>query len=177
MISVYRPSSQNSEFFLCSLTCIIDQFTKLFNNYTIIGDFNHEPSNTTLKHFLDNNGLYNLIKGHVCFKGKGSLIDLILTNRKFSFKNTQSFEIGISNHHHMVYTTLKTTFQKSEPKPSIYRNFKNFYFESFKNDLLENIGTCDRSYDKFDKKITTVLNKHAPKKCFVITKNLMLIKF
>ena len=177
MISVYRPSSQNSEFFLYSLTCIIDQFTKLFNNYTIIGDFNHEPSNTTLKHFLDNNGLYNLIKGHACFKGKGSLIDLILTNRKFSFKNTQSFEIGISNHHHMVYTTLKTTFQKSEPKPLIYRNFKNFYFESFKNDLLQNIGTCDRSYDKFDKKITTVLNKHAPKKCFVITKNLMLIKF
>ena len=130
----------------------------------IIGDFNLEPSDTTLKHFLDSNGLHNLIKGHTCFKGKGSLIDLILTNRKFSFKNTQSFETGLSDHHHMVYTMLKTTFQKSEPKQLIYRDFKNFYFESFKNDLLENMVTCDRSYDEFDRKFTAVLNKHAPKK-------------
>ena len=164
VISIYRPPSQNSEFFLNSLTSIIDHFTKLFDNYIIIGDFNLEPSDTTLKHFLDSNGLHNLIKGHTCFKGKGSLIDLILTNRKFSFKNTQSFETGLSDHHHMVYTMLKTTFQKSEPKQLIYRDFKNFYFESFKNDLLENMVTCDRSYDEFDRKFTAVLNKHAPKK-------------
>ena len=59
---------------------------------------------------------------------------------------------------------LKTTFQKSEPKQCIYRDFKDFYFESFKNDLLENMVTCDRSYDEFDRKFTAVLNKHAPKK-------------
>ena len=104
------------------------------------------------------------IKGHTCFKGKGSLIDLILTKRKFSFKNTQSFETGLSDHHHMVYTMLKTTLQKSQPKQLIYRDFKNFYFESFTNDLLENIVTCDRSCDKFDRKFTTELNKHALKK-------------
>ena len=137
---------------------------KLFDNYIIIGDFNLEPSNTTLKHFPDSNGLYNLIKGHTCFKGKGSLIDLILTNRKCAFKNTQSFETGLSDHHHMVYTMLKTTFQKSEPKQLTYRDFNNFYFESFKNDLLENMVTCDGSYDEFDRKVTTVLNKHGPKK-------------
>ena len=129
-----------------------------------MGDFNLEPSDTTLKHFLDSNGLYNLIKGHTCFKGKGSLIDLILTNREFSFKNTQSFETGLSDHHHMVYTMLKTTFQKSEPKQLIYRDFKNFYFESFKNYLLEKMITCDRSFDEFNRKFTVVLNKHAPKK-------------
>ena len=39
-------------------------------------DFILEPSNKTLKQFLGSNGLYNLIKGHTCFKGKGSLIDL-----------------------------------------------------------------------------------------------------
>ena len=157
-------SPQNSEFFLNSLTSIIDHFTKLFDNYIIIGDFNLEPSDTTLKHFLDNNGLHNLIKGHTCFKGKGSLIGLILTNRKFSFKNTQSFETGLSDHHHMVYTMLKTTFQKSEPKQLIYRDFKNIHFESFKNDLLENMVTCDKTYDEFDRKFTALLNKHAPKK-------------
>ena len=59
------------------------------------------------------------------------MIDLILTNRKFSFKNAQSFATGLSDHHHMVYTMLKTSFQKSEPKQLIYRNFKNLCFESF----------------------------------------------
>ena len=64
----------------------------------------------------------------------------------------------------MVCPMLKTTFQKSEPKQLIYRDFKNFYFESFKNDLLVNMITCDRPYDKFIKNFTTVLNKHVPKK-------------
>ena len=147
VISIYRPPSQNSEFFLNSLTNIIDHFIKLFDNYIIIGDFNLEPSNTTLKHFLDSNELYNLSKGHTCFKGKGSLVDLILTNREFSCKNTQSFKTGLSDHHHMAYTMFKISFQKSEPKQLIYRDFKNFYFESFENDWLENKVTCDRSYD------------------------------
>ena len=109
MISIYQPPSQNSDFFLNSLTSIIYHFTKRFDNYIIVGLFNLEPSNKTLKHFLNSNGLHNLIKEHTCFKGKGSLTDLILTNRKFSFKNTQSFETGLSNHHHMVYAMLKTT--------------------------------------------------------------------
>ena len=180
MISIYWPPSQNSEFFLNSLTNIIDHFTKRFDNYIIIGDFNLEPSNATVKHFLGSNGLYTLIKGHTCFKGKGSLIDLILINRKFSFKNTQSFETGLSDHHHMVYTMLKTTFQKSEPKQLIYKDlFKNFYFESFKNDLLENMITCHISYDEFERKFTTVVNEHAPKKkkwLIVVTKSPILIK-
>ena len=59
---------------------------------------------------------------------------------------------------------LKTIFQKSEPKQLIYKDLKNFYFESFKNDLLENMITCHRSYDEFERKFTTVVNKHAPKK-------------
>ena len=42
----------------------------------------------------------------------------------------------------------------------IHRDFKNFYFESFKNDLLKSEVTCDR----FGRKFNTVLNKHAPKK-------------
>ena len=59
---------------------------------------------------------------------------------------------------------LKTTFQKSELKQLIYRDFKNFYSEKFKNDLPESMVNCDRPYDKFDRKFTMVLNKYAPKK-------------
>ena len=53
---------------------------------------------------------------------------------------------------------LKTTFQKIEPKELIYRDSKHFYFESLKNDLVENMFTCDRSYDQFDRRLTMVRN-------------------
>ena len=100
------------------------------------------------------------MKRHAWFKGKVFLIELILTNKNFSLKDTQSFETGLSGHHHMVYTMLKTTFKKFEPKQLIYIDFKNFYFQSFKNDLLKNMFTCARSYNVFDKKkFATVFTK------------------
>ena len=49
---------------------------------------------------LNEHDLINLIKNNTCFKGKSSCIDLILTNRKLSFKNSTSIETGLSNHHH-----------------------------------------------------------------------------
>ena len=44
-----------------------------------------------------------------CFKGKGSCIDLILTNIKHCFKHSSTFETGLSDHHHLVYCMLKTS--------------------------------------------------------------------
>ena len=75
----YQPPSQNSEFFLNFLTNIIGHFTKHFDNYIMVGDFNLQQSNKTLIYLLDSDNLYNIIKGHTCFKSKGSLTDLILT--------------------------------------------------------------------------------------------------
>ena len=137
MISIYRPSSQDSVFFLNSLTKIIDVFADKYDNYLILGDFNLESGNTILTNFLDSNNLRNLIKTNTCFKGKRSSIDLILTNRKYSLKNTSSYETGLSDHHHMIYTMLKSSFVNIESKQLNYRDFKNFSFESFKKDLRE----------------------------------------
>ena len=96
VISIYRPPSQDSVFFLNSLTKIIDVFADKYDNYLILGDFNLESGNTILTNFLDSNNLRNLIKTNTCFKGKRSSIDLILTNRKYSFKNTSSYETGLT---------------------------------------------------------------------------------
>ena len=78
VISIYRPPSQNSEYFLNSLTKIIDYFANTYDNHLILGDFNLEPTDSALMGFLDSNNLTNLIKTNTCFKGKGSCIDLIL---------------------------------------------------------------------------------------------------
>ena len=54
-----------------------------------MSDFNIEQSDPSLKAFLSSN---NLIKSNTYFKGKGSCIDLFLTNRKYSFKFSGSYE-------------------------------------------------------------------------------------
>ena len=136
VISIYCPPLQGSVFFLNSLTKIIDVFADKYDNYLIMGDFNLESGNTILTNFLDSNNLTNLIKTNTCFKGKESSIDLILTNRKYFLKNT-SYERGLSDRHHMFYTMLKSSFVNIEPKQLNYRDFKNFFFESFKKDLSE----------------------------------------
>ena len=115
VISIYRPPSQNSEYFLNSLTKIINYFANTYENHLILGDFNLEPTDSALMGFLDSNNLTNLIKTNTCFKGKGSCIDLILSNRESSFKFTSTYETGISDHHHTVYTMLKSYFQNTEP--------------------------------------------------------------
>ena len=81
-----------------------------------MGDFNLESHEKRLGYFLNSNNLVNLVKTNTCFKGSGSCIDLILTNRKYSFKNTTSYETGLSDHHNMILTMFKTTFQQKEPK-------------------------------------------------------------
>ena len=96
--------------------------------------------------------------------GKGSCIDLFLTNRKYSFKCNDSYETGISDHHHMIYTMLKSCFNDTEPKLLNYRDFKHFSREDFKEDLSEALCDCGNSYDNFDHIFTSKLNKHAPKK-------------
>ena len=91
-----------------------------------MSDFNIEQSDPSLKAFLNSSNLYNLIKSNTCFKGKGSCIDLFLTNRKYSLKFSGSYETGISDHRHMIYTMLKFRFNNAEEKLLNYRDFKHF---------------------------------------------------
>ena len=71
VISIYYSPSQDSEFFIYSLTEIIDHLATKYDNHLIMGDFNMKPNNRMLKSFLDSNNLTNLIKINTCFKGKG----------------------------------------------------------------------------------------------------------
>jgi len=93
----------------------------------IIGDFNCTPDTTTLKDFLENNDLSNVMHKNTCWKSKtGACIDLILTNRKFSLMQTDALETGLSDHHLLVHTMLKLTFSKFSAKKIQYRCYRNF---------------------------------------------------
>ena len=113
---------------------------------------------------MNNQSLFNLVKSNTCFKGEGLYIDLMLTNRKHSFKSTCSFGTGLSFHHHLIYSVMKTTFKSEGPKNFIYCGYLNFSSECFKDDFM--LSICQKKHDSsdFDKKFIETLNKHAPKK-------------
>ena len=114
--------------------------------------------------FLNSTSFINLIKTNISFKGAGSCKNLILTNRKYFFQYTRSYETGLSDHHDMICTMLKTTFINIEPKLLKYHCYKNFLLDIFKDDLTEQLIKDCYSYDDFDHIFLRPLDKHAPRK-------------
>ena len=96
-----------------------------------------------MKDFLREHTFYNMMKQ--------TYIDVLIINSKLSFMKTNSFETGLSDHHHTIYhiyiyiyiyktrktkiQILKKNFEKFGPKKLIYRNFKQLDSDQFK---LEN---------------------------------------
>ena len=71
------------------------------------------------------------IKNPICFQATSpSCTDLILTNKKEFFKNSNFLEVGISDHHSLVNGNAKT---------KLYQNYNSFDVKRFKEDLKKNL--------------------------------------
>ena len=115
--------------------------------------------------------MFYFVKSNTCFKGEDSRIDLILTNRKYSFNNTCSFETGLSDYHRLIYSVMKTTFKSEELKKLIYCYYSNFSSECFKDDFMSIICQEKHDYSDFEKKFIATFNKHASKKIKIFRGN------
>ena len=113
-LCIYRPPAQNKQYFLDNLTMVVAHYSSIFNNHINLGDFNLEPDSPILISFMQSLKLFNIIKSNTCFKGDGTCIDLILSNRKYCFKHSSTFETGLSDHHHLIYSMLKITFKTNQ---------------------------------------------------------------
>ena len=166
VISIYSGPALNSlSRFLESFTGIIAFFSSAYNNFIRMGDFNAQPLDSSMKDFIKENGLIYLIKGNACFKGQDPCIDLILTNRRFSFKHSKCYKTGISNHHHhLIYSMLKSNISNSEPKLVKCRDYKKFSFDNSKTSLYSALRHCSTDYQYFEYIFTPILNEYAPQK-------------
>ena len=119
----------------------VDIHMKNYDNMIILGDFNSELSENAMIEFCETYCLQNLIKDPTCFKNPDnpSCIDVILTNKKVNFQNSSVIETGLSDHHKMVFTVLKTDFKKVDPISVNYRSYKNFEEVLFNNDLIKDL--------------------------------------
>ena len=111
---------------------IVDEYSANIENILITGDFNMEVHEKELAQLILDYNFYSLLKIPTCFKSaNGRCIDIMLTNKKHSFFQSQSFETGFSGHHHLILTILKSTFVKVPPKEITYRDYKIFNEERF----------------------------------------------
>ena len=166
-----KPPKQNSQYFLENVSSIADCHSTIYDNYIFPGDFNLKPKCPALTSFMQSFNLFNLIKTNTCFKGKASCIDLILTNRKYCFKHSSTFETGLSDHHHLVYSMLKTCFKREESKIFIYQDYKNFNDTDFCMDLENKLEECPKHYENFEKTFVNVLDAHALRKTKILRGN------
>ena len=113
----YNNHKSNINTFLGSIGHILDNHICNFENLILLGDFNSEITEDPMKIFCDTYNLHNLVTEATCFKNplNPSLIDLILTNRSKSFINTVVLETGLSDHHKMTVTVMKTFVPKQGP--------------------------------------------------------------
>ena len=133
LLSVHRPPNQNINFFPDKLSEALDIYSKHYENIRIFGDFNATPENNHMINFMSNQCLSNLIKGPTFKSVNGSTIDLFLRTNTYQFQKANSFETGISDHHHLIATVLKITYERFPPKLLTYRSYEHSWNDSLKN--------------------------------------------
>ena len=111
-IGIYRPPSQNEKYFIDHLSKTLGQLTCQHDKTVLIGNFNLTIDNKSLENFMSTFDLECLTKKPACFQlSNPTCIDLILTNKKEFFKNTDIIEVGLSDHHSLIVTDLKSCKQ------------------------------------------------------------------
>ena len=136
LIGLYEPPGQKEKGFLENLNSILNKSISKYENIILISDFISSGKNKNLADFKTLFNLESLIKSPTCFQSsKPTYIHLILTNKKELFKNSKTFEFGISDHRLLTLTSMRIQFIKSNPRVKFYRDYKSFNFESFNNDL------------------------------------------
>ena len=160
---VYNPGKSFISNHLERLNCIIDEYSKMCQNFLFLGDFNATTNEKYMEEFCNLNGFTSFIK-KTCFKNpdKPTCIDLTLTNQPNCFQHSNVFETRLSHFHLLTITEFKMGYQKLPPKTvnyRDYRDYKNFDIEKLRPDISKfDFGASAG----FKSTIFSILNKHVP---------------
>ena len=154
LLGCYTPPTQSDLEFIASSTKIVDFYLQKLENLFITGDLNMTTENNHLNNLLQTYDLTALIKEPTCYQSQNpNIIDHFLTNRK-TFKHCQTFETGLSDHHKLISTIMKSGIFKGPPKKKIYRSCKKFDNQCFSNALREELETLEvDTYGESKKKL------------------------
>ena len=92
---------------------------------------------------------------------QGSCIDLILTSGQNLHQHAQVFQSGMSDHHLMIYTMLRSSYPKVEPKVLRKWHYKSFFKKSFLKDLKLGFSN-DYIFNHFINEFKEILDHQVP---------------
>ena len=177
IIYAYRPESIDRILFFEEISICLGKATKSYDYIILAGDLNVDmdiPKNDSkglLSGLCENFGLSNLINKKTCTKkSEGSSLDVLLTNHNRCFQHTCVIETGISDHHKLIGSFLKSKFQKLPPKNVFYRDYKKFDETVFLDELAAinfvNLFELEKQdkYDILTNHVSALIDKHAPLK-------------
>ena len=132
----------------------LDIYLRKYDHNLLIGDFNLEISERSIRGFCNVYNLEILSNTPTCFKNpeNPSCVGLLLKNLKNNFDEAVVLESSLSDFHEFVVSVLKSYFKKEDPKVIIYRDYKYFDNEMFSNELeneLSKMGSLTLNYDIF----------------------------
>ena len=162
--------------FISELNKCVDMATRKYENIVIIGDINIDTDNdkaaglNKMSEFCNVFDLENLIRGNTCVTVRHtSSIDVILTNKKRSFKNSGTVATGVSGFHKMVLTTMRACYERLKLNKIQYRTYKNFNEQNFLKDLgntpfhlCKDMNDKILAHEQFKNMFKLVTDKHAP---------------
>ena len=151
----YNPHRNSLSSYLECLNRVINEHSKIYDNFIFIGDFNVGIDENSMKNFL--------IKEPTCFKipDRPACIDFILTNRPNLFQHSSTFETGLSDFHHLTVTEFKMGFHKLKPKVIVYRDYRNFDNAKFRYDIVTATSNVD-DFGMYKSTIFKIFNRHVP---------------
>ena len=126
-------------------------------------------NNSYYPDLCDTFDLTNLIKASTYFKSSNQTsIDVILTNRPWSFQKSVEITTGFSDCQKMIMTFFRSYFSKLPPKTITYKSFRYFETKDFLYELENKSHTkeCNEEvkHDDLTNIFLSALDSHAPLK-------------
>ena len=96
---------KTKNFFISNISKTINAYSTKYGNILLMGDFNLTVENKNLKELLNLLNLKSLISSQTCIHSTNpSCIGLILTNQEDLLSDSNTCQVGISEHHHLAST-------------------------------------------------------------------------
>jgi hypothetical protein len=171
--SVYKHPKVGHEIFRNQMCMMADKLLLSCADFVLMGDMNCCPTKSdTIKYLCDTYGLTNLIKKPTCHKGEeGTLLDVILVTNSKKYAGVSNSEFCLSDFHNLIGAATKRHAPSKKPREIIYRSFKNFTENEFRETIASAPFHVSDIFDDVDdaawftnKLIGDICDHHAPRK-------------
>ena len=179
----YRPESISRDLFFEEINLTLSKAMDKYENVLFIGDLNIDlniplsDKNNFLKDLCDVFDFTNMVKDKTCFMStQGSSIDAMLTNKPKSFYKTTPIETGLSDHHKLIITYLRSYIStKQKPINIVYRETNKINHDKFREDIknlpLNEIERFPDTLTGFVTLFKSIVDRHAPVKKKIVRGN------